>query len=132
MTLSFGVNILAVIVGTVISFILGWLWYGPFFGKQWMRAANMSKGSMDEASIVTSLIMTFITFYIAAVFMKASGAATLLSGAFVGVLIWLGFFLVKSVDGVLWEKKKMAFLYIGTAYDLVRFMIVGAILAAWM
>ncbi|MEK6945380.1 MAG: DUF1761 domain-containing protein [Nanoarchaeota archaeon] len=138
MSLTLSVNILAVIVAAVISFILGWLWYGPLFGRQWMnslgtrRESDNSKKKGMAGKMVTSLIASFVSFYIVAIFIKASGATTLLSGAFVGVLMWLGFFVVKSVDGVLWENKKMAFFYINIAYDLVRFIIIAAILAVWL
>lgn len=27
---------LAVVLAAVVSMIVGWLWYGPLFGKQWM------------------------------------------------------------------------------------------------
>jgi len=31
------VNYLAVFIATIASFVFGWLWYGPLFGKAWMR-----------------------------------------------------------------------------------------------
>jgi len=31
------VSLLAALLATVLSFVLGALWYGPVFGKAWMR-----------------------------------------------------------------------------------------------
>ncbi|MEK6917592.1 MAG: DUF1761 domain-containing protein [Nanoarchaeota archaeon] len=138
MSLTFNANILAVLVVTVISFILGWLWYGPFFGKQWTRAVGITRREMEDSKkgmgskMLTAFVLTLVTSYITAIFIKASGASTILSGAFVGVLVWLGFYLTTSVNGILWENKKVTFFYINTAHDLVRFIIVAAILAIWI
>ncbi|PYO76509.1 MAG: hypothetical protein DMD63_14300 [Gemmatimonadetes bacterium] len=38
------VNYLAVLVATVVVFVLGWLWYSPLlFFKPWMRARASAK-----------------------------------------------------------------------------------------
>jgi hypothetical protein len=63
-----GVSWLAVIVGAVAAFILGWLWYGPLFGKQWAAgnnvelgtAANMPMGAMASQAIGLLLVSWFV------------------------------------------------------------------------
>lgn len=35
------VNWLAVIVGFVVAYAAGWLWYGPLFGKAWFGGQNI-------------------------------------------------------------------------------------------
>lgn len=35
------VNFPAVIAAVVVSFLFGWLWYGPLFGKKWMGLMNL-------------------------------------------------------------------------------------------
>lgn len=36
------VNWLAVVVGAVVAYALGWLWYGPLFGKAWSTGLGIS------------------------------------------------------------------------------------------
>lgn len=44
-----GVNWLAVIVGAVAAFLLGWLWYSEkMFGAKWAEGVGVSLGSADQ------------------------------------------------------------------------------------
>ena len=48
--LTEGVNWLAVGMGTVLSFLLGWLWYSPWlFANKWIEGLNGKKpdGKME-------------------------------------------------------------------------------------
>jgi Protein of unknown function (DUF1761) len=62
--LTANVNWLGVIVGTVASFLLGWLWYSPkLFGVKWAEGIGVELGaaaSMPAAAMVTQLIATFL------------------------------------------------------------------------
>ena len=43
------VNWLAVIVGWVLAFLLGWLWYSPkLFGEKWAQGVGVELGSADK------------------------------------------------------------------------------------
>ncbi len=37
------VHWLAVLIAPLLGFLLGGLWYGPLFGKAWMRASGVSE-----------------------------------------------------------------------------------------
>lgn len=37
------VSLAATLVATVLGFVLGALWYGPLFGRAWMRAAGVTR-----------------------------------------------------------------------------------------
>jgi hypothetical protein len=44
-----GVSWIDVIVGAVLAFVLGWLWYSPqLFGKQWAAALGIELGSASS------------------------------------------------------------------------------------
>jgi len=53
---------LAVIVGTVALMVLGWLWYGPLFGKAWAKATGQSAMSGMPATnkLIGTAIYTFV------------------------------------------------------------------------
>lgn len=45
-------NWLAVIVGTVVAFLVGWLWYSPkLFGKGWAEGSRVELGSADSMPV---------------------------------------------------------------------------------
>ncbi|MEK6926344.1 MAG: DUF1761 domain-containing protein [Nanoarchaeota archaeon] len=137
--LSFDLNWLAVIVVAVVNFFIGFLWYGPIFGKTWMKAmkftskdieASKKKGmaGMMFISFITSLITTFVL----AVLLKSTGTIDIVSGILWGVFVWLGFFLVTTVSGILWESKSSKLFFLNASYDLVRVVIMAVILVVWM
>lgn len=138
MVLGVEINWLSVLVVAVINFIIGFLWYGPLFGKQWMKAmkftsADIKKGKEKGMAgpMVISFITSLITAFILAVFVGLAGASSIVDGAFVGILVWLGFFLTTAIGSMLWEGKSSSLFFLNTTYDIVRFIIMAAILAAW-
>ena len=61
-----GVNWLAVGVGTVLSFLLGWLWYSPWlFANKWMEGVGIKPdGKMSMPPLVVQLIGTFLLAWV--------------------------------------------------------------------
>ena len=43
------INYIAVLVAAIVNMVLGFLWYGPLFGKQWIQMMNFDKKKMAEA-----------------------------------------------------------------------------------
>lgn len=52
----------AVIVGTLAVVVLGWLWYGPLFGKAWSKATGqpMMSGMPPTNKLVGTIIYSFV------------------------------------------------------------------------
>lgn len=44
-------NILAVIVGAIVAFLVGWIWYGPLFGKKWADGSGVELGSASSMPV---------------------------------------------------------------------------------
>ena len=65
------VNWIAVLVGTVVSFLLGWLWYSPkLFGRKWAEGVGVKLGaasSAPAAAMVVQLIATFLLSWVVGV-----------------------------------------------------------------
>lgn len=69
--LTTDVNWLAVIVGAVLAFLLGWLWYSPMlFGKKWAEGHGVEMGSASSMPMAA---------------MGMQGLGLLLASWFVGV-----------------------------------------------
>ena len=54
------VNWIAVVVGAVLSFLAGWLWYSPIlFGPKWAEGVGVEMGTASEmpvAAMVTQIV----------------------------------------------------------------------------
>lgn len=130
------VNYVAVIAGTVISMVVGFLWYGPLFGKQWMRMMGMKKEDIKpeegNKAMLMMVLPALITAYVMAVFVKSLAATDAVSGAMVGFWAWLGFVATVGASSVLFEKKPTNMYLLNQGHYLVVFAILGALFAIWV
>lgn len=128
------VNFLAVLLAAIASMVLGSLWYGPVFGKQWMMMAGISEEKMKAggknamiAAMVTGFITSLVTAYVFATFLRYVGEMTVQSGLTLGFWVWLGFFATTQLGVVIWEMKSVKLYVLNTAYSLANLLIMGAI-----
>ncbi|HYD93269.1 MAG TPA: DUF1761 domain-containing protein [Candidatus Paceibacterota bacterium] len=135
------VNIAAVIAAAAASFVIGMLWYGPLFGKVWMKMMGFTAESMKamKLSPVTAMVIgaitTLLTAYVLAHGIVFGNIATGMFGVGGGLTgafwYWLGFAVPLSAGAFLWEGKSFKLWAFNAAYYLVSFLVMGAILGAW-
>ncbi|HEX2090757.1 MAG TPA: DUF1761 domain-containing protein [Longimicrobiaceae bacterium] len=127
------INWLAVVVASVSTFVLGALWYGPLFGKTWMRASGMSEEQMAQGGAGMIFGLSFVLQLVAAVVlaMFIGANSTIGFGLFAGGSV--GLFWVAAALGVvyLFERRPLAHWAVNAGYHVVSFLVMGAILGAW-
>lgn len=80
------VNWLAVIVGAVLAFVAGWLWYSPIlFGAKWAESSRVEMGSADEMPKMAMLLQALALLLIST-FIGMTAAAGALTAAIVAIL----------------------------------------------
>lgn len=100
------VNWIAVLVGTVVSFLLGWLWYSPkLFGRKWAEGVGVELGSASSApaaAMVVQLMATFLLSWVVGVTAARNALMTIILIVLMLVLFIVanGFFGKKSSDAV--------------------------------
>lgn len=76
-----GVNWLAVIVGFVVSFGLGWLWFSPkLFGTKWAEGNGLDPSGPDKmpmGAMITQIIGTFLLAWVVGVTAKNEALLTI-------------------------------------------------------
>ncbi len=139
MAIQVTVNYLAVLAAAVASMVVGFLWYGPLFGKMWMQLMNFDKKKIDEAkkkgmgkTYVLAYLAALVTSYVLALFVDYAKAKTIMDGAVLGFWVWIGFFATTQLGMVLWENKPMKLYLLNTLHYLVTLAVMGAILAVWV
>lgn len=61
-------NWIAIILGTVVSFLAGWLWYSPkMFGKGWAEGSRVELGSADSMPVFAMVAQVVALFLLALV-----------------------------------------------------------------
>lgn len=136
------VNYLAIVVAAVLSMVIGSVWFGPLFGKPWMKLMGMSKESMKDMKpqammklygiqFVGSLFMAFVLAH-SLVFAKAYlGESGISAGLQTGFWNWAGFVAPVTLTSVLWEGKSWKLWLLNNGYYLVLLCSMGVLLALW-
>ncbi|MEX2029884.1 MAG: DUF1761 domain-containing protein [Anaerolineales bacterium] len=127
-----GINWIAVVIGVVLSNALGFLWYGPLFGKPWMKALGKKASELQAspASYVVTGVTSLITMIVLAAAIRAFGSASVVDGAIVGVVLYIGLVGAPTYVGTTFEGRPVTVWYINALYNVVVFGVMGAVFAA--
>ena len=126
------INYLAVIVVTILAFVLGGLWYGPLFGKARMKESGVKEGDGKDKMVTTFRLSILLNIIIALNLSAFLGAkADLQFGLFAGLAAGIGW--VSASIGImyLFSQKSLRLFLIDAGYQTVIYAIMGAILGAW-
>ncbi len=136
------INYLAVLACAVLSMVIGSLWYGPIFGKPWMKLMGLSKKDINMSSsemgklygiqLLGSLIMAFVLSHTIVFAMSYLGTSGVSAGLQTGFWNWLGFVAPTTLASVLWEGKSWKLYALNNAYYLVLLCSMGTLLALWV
>ena len=134
-------NLLAVLIAGVSTMVVGFLWYSPIlFAKPWMR--EMGYDPDDKAktkeiqksagpAYMGSLLASLVSAFVLALFFHWLHVQSLRVGLMAAFHVWLGFVATVQLTGVLFMKQSMKLFAINTGYQLVCYLVMGAILTVW-
>lgn len=124
-----GVNWVAVIVATVLLEILGYLWFGPLFGRAWMAAMGHDVTSANGNLLMAiGVVNTFVCVTGLAWLINRVGAASLGAAVMASVAAWFFFSLTTQSLEYLYMGMSLSLLQINASYQLVAFVLAGATL----
>lgn len=129
-------NYVHIAVATLAYFAAGALWFGPLFGKQWIRLTGLSapteedKRKMPQMFAVTFVLSFVLTLSIACVlhFVQPSSVAGALK---VGLLAGGGFVFCSSAMNYMYAKRPLGLTLIDAGYHTVALCLVSVILTLW-
>jgi hypothetical protein len=106
------VNWLAVIVGAVLSFLLGWLWYSPMlFGTKWAEGVGVELGAASAMPVGAMVSQAVAILLLAWLFGVTAGNDALLTIILVVLAIAAFIF-----SGGMFTNKSMYAVYTETGY----------------
>jgi hypothetical protein len=135
-------NFYAIALVVFINFIIGWLWYGPLFGKAWALEMKMDMSKVPEKGVVIKgmLLMLLGNFLMAYVIshdifawskvpgmekMDEAGMGPIFATAF---FTWIGFYVPTHIGATTWEGKSWKLTFINLAYHFVTLFAAAFIL----
>ncbi len=136
-----GVNLWSVLAAAVATMILGFLWYSPLlFAKPWTLAMGYDpndKAKMEEMrkgagklygiTFIASLSSAFVLGKV----IEITTVNSIFYGMKIGFAVWLGFVTTVQLTSTLFKKRPIKLYLIDTGYQLVCYLVMGAILARW-
>lgn len=128
-------NYAAVVVSAVVYWLLGALWYGVLFGKQYVALERLSDEQLKSASPVLPYIITFflnlLIAFVLAQLCAWRNATTAAKGASLGILLWIGFIGPITYTTYMYELRPLSLFAINQFYSLVGLCLMGVIIGAW-
>jgi hypothetical protein len=138
------VNYWAILACGAVSMLIGFVWYGPLFGKQWMAMVGLTQADVEAAQkdpskmyksygimFVGALVMAFVLsrgIAFGNAYLGSSSTGSALISAF---WFWFGFMAPVLLGPVLWEKKPWKFWALNAGYYLVLMLVMATIISIW-
>jgi hypothetical protein len=133
---SAGVNYLAVLIAGVAYFIMGAIWYQHWlFGNLWLKGVGKTKEQADAdfkaSKLVWVLIVSLITAYGIARIISYTGATTLYDAIMLSALAAICLVITNVSLNNTMEARPCKLTLVNGLFNLVGFVIMGAIIGYW-
>ena len=135
------INYWAVLSCALLSLVLGFVWYGPLFGRKWIEINELSPDDLAKREAMqkevgplyaVQFILSLLQIYILAHFVQGWSEV---SGVESAAWIWLGFVMPTIAGLAMWNAKpakvKWTLFLISSGYQLLSFVSFGFILSTW-
>lgn len=134
-----GLRLVPILLAAIATMILGFLWYSPIlFAKPWMIAMGYDpndKAKLEQMrksagpSYLLAFIASLVSAFVLAKIVDITTVNSAIYGMKVGFAMWLGFVTTVQLTAKLFENKPWKLYFINTGYQLVCYLVMGAILA---
>ncbi len=123
-------SILAAIVVAVVNMIVGFIWYGPFFSKAWMKEIDKSEEELAQGGNIAYLYTMIAAFLMGAASSFLSirvGAVGVVEGALLGLIVAVGFVATAYTSTYIFSGRSIKLYLIDAGYHVVTITLAGVI-----
>lgn len=132
------INFLAVLVGGILAFAFGALWYSPvLFSKAWQAEVGLNDNDIQGANMAkifgTSLLLMLVMSLGMAIMLRGhdDGEITWMTGLMHGLYVGVMFVATSVGINILYQRRSIKLFLIDAGYQVIMLMIMGAIIGAW-
>ncbi len=132
------INYLAVLVATIVHFLIGGLWYGILFSNKFVELIGWNQEKLKQMEshnptkeMIIAFISSLVLCYILALFVQYTKANTAREGLQTAFWLWLGFVATTQLATVVFEERNPGLYLLNVGYQFVGCAAAGIILALW-
>lgn len=127
------VNWIAVIVGGIFNMAFGALWYGPLFGKVWLRVIGKTSDEIQSSGTmyILPLIAGLVSSYLLAALIAGLSIALWWQGALMGAILYLGIGSTATLTTGTFEGSPRGAWLLFTLYQVIVFAVLGLVFVLW-
>jgi hypothetical protein len=133
--MNVNINYLAVLVSAIANFVIGALWYGPVFGKPWLKLSGVNEFKPNPVNMILGFVAALLMSYVldhalifGSAYLKIEG---LPAGIMVSFFNWIGFAAPITLGVVIYEKKSWKLWMLNNGCWLLSLVVMGIILSLW-
>ncbi len=130
------VNWLAIVVATIVTFVIGGIWYHEkVLGTKWMHAVGLKKKDLENANMGkvfgTSFVLAFVTSVFLAIFADVLQIGTAFDGALFGAVIGAVFVATSLGTQYVFAQRSFDLFAIDASYVIITFAVMGSIIGVF-
>jgi hypothetical protein len=134
--MEWDVNYWAALVSVVAAMVIGAIYYSPAVaGRAWMAAIGKTpeeiKANNKPSLYVVTAVLALLQATVLSAVISWAGDVTLVGGALIGLLLWVGMALPVISNTFIFEGRKMVNHVISSGYYLITLVVMGGIIGAW-
>ena len=132
-------NWIAIIVAAIVPMIIGYVWYGPVFGKQWQASLGFSDEEAKSGNMAAIFGISFVVSILLAMGLSivieglhhGESFHTFKHGALHGAMISFLLSIPVLVSNSLFQKNNAKNILINVGYWMLTMAIMGGIVDMW-
>lgn len=128
-------HVFGVFLAIIASFLIGFLWHGPLFGKQWMKLNGMKQPEKGEVTFSmmlpgfgASILMPFVQACVIGRTLQIVSLSGVGQALIIAVILWLPFTALVLLNEYTWAGKSFAHTCFDAAYNLASMLAITAVL----
>jgi hypothetical protein len=131
---SVSLNHLAIITAAIVAFVIGGAWYGPLFGRAWMREVGLTPEAAAAGNQAKIFGLAFLYSLVMAYnlgFFLGDPSIGIGMGAAYGFATGFGWIAMGLFIVGLFERRSAKLMLVNGGYMTVTLTVMGLIIGAW-
>jgi len=128
-------NYLAVLVATLVYFIIGSVWFSVLFGKTWAKLLGLVVTEEDKKNMPKLFSATFVLNFViclaVACVMHLLRHSSVFVALKVGLMLGVGFVAAPCVMNYMYSRRPVKLMAIDAGYHIISILVASVILILW-